>query len=153
MILLLPFLGTLIQKYEVRALCRSLGMILEAGSTLDQALIAIRKIPHNSCYQQLLTTTYSAVLEGQTISTVFKNHHNIVPELAIQMIETGEQAGTLSETLLYIGEHYEEEIADITKNISSLLEPALMICMGCIVGFIAISMITPIYAITQNIKH
>jgi len=68
-----------------------------------------------------------------------------------QMVAVGETTGNLNETLLYLSKLYEDEIDDLTKNLSGVVEPLLMVFMGVIVGFIAISVITPIYQITQNI--
>ena len=69
-----------------------------------------------------------------------------------QLIAIGETTGNLSETLLYLSDFYETELDEITKNLSSVLEPILMIVMGVVVGFIAVSIITPIYEVTQYIK-
>ncbi len=67
------------------------------------------------------------------------------------MVAVGERSGSLSETLVYLAELYEHEVDEFTKNLSTLIEPALMVVMGVIVGFIAVSIITPIYGITQNL--
>jgi type IV pilus assembly protein PilC len=67
------------------------------------------------------------------------------------LIAVGERSGTLSETLVYLSEMYEGEVDEFTKNLSTLIEPFLMIFMGLVVGFIAVSIITPIYGITQNL--
>jgi type IV pilus assembly protein PilC len=69
------------------------------------------------------------------------------------MIAVGERSGTLSDTLIYLSELYDHEVDEFTKNLSTLIEPALMVVMGVIVGFIAISIITPIYGITQNLHN
>ncbi len=69
-----------------------------------------------------------------------------------QMIAVGESTGSLSDTLVFISEMYENEVDMLTKNLSTLLEPVLMIIMGAVVGFIAISIITPIYELTQHIN-
>jgi type II secretory pathway component PulF len=67
------------------------------------------------------------------------------------MVAVGERSGSLSSSFTYLAELYEAEVDDFTKNLSSLVEPALMVMMGVLVGFIAISIITPIYGITQNL--
>ena len=67
------------------------------------------------------------------------------------MVAVGERSGTLSETLLYMADLYDQTLDEFTKNLSTLIEPLLMVCMGLLVGFIAVSIITPIYAITQNL--
>ena len=67
------------------------------------------------------------------------------------MISIGERSGNLSTSLIYLSEYYENEFDDLTKNLSSSIEPVLMIVMGFLVGFVAISIITPIYSITQHL--
>jgi type II secretory pathway component PulF len=67
------------------------------------------------------------------------------------MVAVGESTGNLSGMLIYLSEMYESDIEVLTKNLSSAIEPTLMVMMGVMVGFIAISIITPIYEITQNL--
>ena len=67
------------------------------------------------------------------------------------MLSVGEETGDLANSLMYVSEMYEEDINELTKNLATLIEPVLMIVMGVIVGFIAISIITPIYGITQDL--
>ncbi len=69
-----------------------------------------------------------------------------------QMISIGEATGNLSETLVYLSQYYEDEIDETTKNLSNILEPVLMIFMGVIVGFIALSIVSPIYQVSQGLK-
>jgi type II secretory pathway component PulF len=67
------------------------------------------------------------------------------------MVAVGEKTGNLSETFLYVSDFYEKEVDEIVKNLSVVLEPILMVTMGIIVGFVAVSIITPIYQVTQNL--
>ena len=76
----------------------------------------------------------------------------LFPPIIGHMLLVGERSGNLSTTLIYLSEYYEHEFEDITKNLSSTIEPVLMIVMGIMVGFVAISVITPIYEITNSIK-
>jgi type IV pilus assembly protein PilC len=68
------------------------------------------------------------------------------------MIEVGENTGNLTENLAYLADYYENEVDDFVKNLSSILEPVLLLFMGGIVGFIALSFITPIYQVTRTIR-
>ena len=77
----------------------------------------------------------------------------LFPDMVCHLIAVGEKSGSLSNSLMYLSEFYENEFDDITKNLSSAIEPVLMILMGILVGFIAISVITPIYEITNNLKR
>ena len=64
----------------------------------------------------------------------------------------GETSGSLSDTLMYLAEHYEAEVDDRVKNLSNSIEPVLMVFMGLVVGFVAVSVITPIYEVTQHLN-
>lgn len=76
----------------------------------------------------------------------------LFPPMLGHMLAIGERSGNLSNTLIYLSEYYENEFDEITKNLSTTIEPVLMITMGILVGFVAISVITPIYEITNSIK-
>ena len=76
---------------------------------------------------------------------------NYFPDTFVQLVAVGEKSGTLTETLSFLGEWYESDIDELTKNLSTLVEPMLMIVMGCIIGFVALSIIMPIYSITQHL--
>ena len=68
------------------------------------------------------------------------------------MVGIGERTGNLSGSLLYLSDFYESEVDEMTRNLSSAIEPVLMIMMGLFVGFVAVSVITPIYEITQSLQ-
>ena len=68
-----------------------------------------------------------------------------------QMVAIGEMTGNLGKTLLYLSDYYESEVNEMTRNLSSTIEPVLLVFMGMIVGFVAVSVISPIYELTQNI--
>jgi type II secretory pathway component PulF len=93
----------------------------------------------------------SVVSRGEKISGYMMRHQRCFPPIVGHMVAVGERSGTLSDTLVYLSELYEHEVDEFTKNLSTLVEPALMVVMGIIVGFIAVSIITPIYGITQNL--
>ena len=69
------------------------------------------------------------------------------------MVDVGEKTGSLTQSLMYLSELFEAEVDSFTKSLSTAIEPVLMVCMGVVVGFVAISIITPIYEITQNLHH
>ena len=75
----------------------------------------------------------------------------LFPDMLCHMVAIGETAGNLSETFLYLADMYEAEVDNLTKNLSGLIEPVLMVFMGLLVGFVAISIITPIYSVTQKL--
>jgi type II secretory pathway component PulF len=91
------------------------------------------------------------VRTGKLVSETLCAWPVLYPELFTSMLSVGERTGSLPQTLLYLGSFYEQEVEDMTKNISVLVEPVLMIVMGLLVGFIAVSIITPIYGLTEHL--
>ncbi len=150
-ILKLPIIGEVIQNYNLANTTRTLGILLKSGVTLEEALNITVKITGNTVYQKEFIEIMKFTDRGEQMSTYFALHADVFPEIFTQIISVGERSGHLSKSLLYLSELYEGEIEDFTKNLSNTIEPVLMIIMGVLVGFIAISIITPIYSITQNL--
>jgi type II secretory pathway component PulF len=89
--------------------------------------------------------------KGERISEFFYRSPKLFPTVVGQITSVGEKSGNLEQSLIYLSELYESEVDDFTKNLSHVVEPIMMVGMGLVVGFIAISIITPIYSITQNL--
>ncbi len=106
----------------------------------------------NVVYRKHVLAIAETVRKGDSITVYLNKQKRLFPIVVTQMVSVGETAGNLSETLLYLSDFYEGEVDDTTKNLSSVLEPLLMVTMGAVVGFVAISIITPIYEVTQNIS-
>lgn len=146
-----PLFGKLSQYYNLVNATRTLALLLRAEVRIIQALEIVSASSRNLIYRKAFARIESEVIKGQKLSTEMLKYPKIFPPLMVHMIHVGEETGNLSDSLAYVSGMYEEEINDLTKNLTTLLEPALMIVMGIIVGFIAISIITPIYGITQNL--
>jgi type IV pilus assembly protein PilC len=126
-------------------------LLLKSHVTLDRALSIVSGTTTNLVYKESVSGMREMVNQGQEISAYLKNHNNIFPEVISQMVSVGEKSGSLSDSLVYVSEFYDQELSELTRNLSSLIEPALMIFMGLVIGFIAISIITPIYSLTQGL--
>ena len=150
-ILNLPLLGKIIRSYQIANFTRTLGLLLKSDVKIAEALRVVAKLSGNSAYTLEFFAMAEAVTRGQKLSFNIENNQKLFPPLVSQMIEVGEATGNLSESLIYLSTMYEDELNDLTKNLSASIEPALMVVMGLLVGFIAISIITPIYGITQNL--
>jgi type IV pilus assembly protein PilC len=153
LLLSLPAVGALYKKYEIITTLRSLGYIYKSGASIHEAINAARDSSQTIMFKELYSRMYQNTLEGKTISSVLSKHEQYVPESTVQLIAIAETTGSLAETCIALSELYEEELDLSLKRISLLLEPILMIIMGCIVGFIALSMITPIYSISQKLQR
>ena len=151
-ILKIPIIGKIIQDYNIANFTRTMGLLLKSGITLGEALPISAKTTSNLVYKQEFTMLSDVTNQGAKISTHLVKQRKLFPDIVTQIISVGEYSGNLSSSFIYLSEMYEEEIDDLTKNLSSLVEPVLMIFMGILVGFVAISIITPIYGITQHLQ-
>jgi len=92
------------------------------------------------------------IQKGITLSEVISKYPRIFPVLVPQMLKVGEETGKTETVLLKLAEFYENEVTHLSDNMSSIIEPILMIIIGSAVGFFAISMLQPMYSIMENIK-
>ncbi len=153
LILRVPLFGSLSRYYNLANICRTLGILLKSDVRIVQAIDIASESCSNKAYKKVLTTCVDGVLAGQPLSAQLQHYAFFFPPLVVQMVHVGETTGGLSNSLIYISDMYEEEIQTWTKNLTTVLEPLLMLTMGLLVGFIAVSIITPIYGITQNLHQ
>jgi type IV pilus assembly protein PilC len=110
------------------------------------------KTTGNLVYRAAYEEINKAIMKGEPISHALLKYPELFPDMLAHMVSVGETTGNLSTTFTYLSELYEAEVEEQTKNLSQAIEPILMVIMGVLVGFIAVSIITPIYAITQNLQ-
>lgn len=147
-----PLVGSVLRNYNVANGMRTLSLLLKSGVSLSNALPIVANTTQNLVYKAHYAALGAVVSRGDRISVYFHKHSRHFPDVLGHMVAVGERSGTLSETLSYLAQLYEHEVDEFTKNLSTLIEPALMVVMGVMVGFIAISIITPIYGITQSLN-
>lgn len=147
----MPIFGRLMRSYNLANFCRTLGLLLKSGIQVTQALEMTVETTGNIVYKLAYKEILADVTRGLPISVALAKHGSLFPDLLTHMVAIGETTGNLSTALSYLAEMYEGEVEEMTKNLSSAIEPVLMVTMGVLVGFIAVSIITPIYEITQNL--
>lgn len=145
-----PILGRSIVNYNLANVTRTLALLLRSGIKIIEALSVTADTIPNLVYKRELRKAAEEVKTGNFISKYFATRPRRFPPIAVNMIEVGENTGNLNENLFYLAEYYENEVDDFVKNLSGLLEPILLLVMGGIVGFIALSFITPIYQLTKG---
>lgn len=153
MLLVVPVVGEIARAYNVSNFCRTLGILLRSGVQVTEALEITASVTKNYVYREAYTLLAVEVMKGETIAKHIPVGTTVFPDLLSHMIAIGEKSGTLTETLGYLSDLYETEVDEQTKNLSNTIEPILLVIMGLIVGLIAVSVITPIYDITKNLKH
>ncbi len=146
-----PVFGEIWIKYQVAQFSRVLSTLLVGGIPLLQALDTAA----NSLGANLLKTTLGKaakkVKEGQSLSSALEDT-KIFPELSIDMIEVGESTGALPAMLTSVGEFYEDDVNTRMTAALSLIEPAIMIFMGCFVTFVLVALYLPIFSLADTLK-
>lgn len=150
-ILKLPIIGSVFRNVNFSYFSRTLGILLKSGMPVIKALEVTQTALKNLVFQKELKAVAREVQKGKTISAYLKKREAIFPLMVSRMIGVGEKTGKLEETLLYISDFYEGEVDKSIKNLSVILEPILLLIIGVAVGFIALSIISPIYEITRGL--
>lgn len=147
----LPIIGPIYRNTNLIQFSRTLGVLLKSGISIITALEITANTLPNLIYQQALKETSLKVQRGESLGNYLHLHPKLFPPTVSRMVEVGEKTANLEETLLYLAEFYEKEVENATKNLSSISEPILLIIIGTLIGFVAISIIMPIYQFTSGI--
>ncbi|MGD2098448.1 MAG: type II secretion system inner membrane protein GspF [Desulfobacterales bacterium] len=150
-ILSLPVLGVLVRKLAVARFTRTLGSLLENGVSMLIALDIVKNIAGNVLLSDAVQKAAQDVGKGQALWTAL-NEGQVFPQLSIQMIQVGEQSGELEGMLNKIADVFEKEVENSIMRLTSYLEPVMILVMGCVVGFIVLSICLPIFEMNQLIK-
>jgi len=142
----LPIFGALIRKFNAARFSRILSALLSSGLPIARSLEITSKVLGNVHFKNSILKASLEIQKGRNLSAILGERPELYPPLVTQMLEVGEETGTLSRMLLRLALFYESEVSSTTKNLSSIIEPLLMIIVGTMVGFFAISMIQPIYS-------
>jgi len=147
----LPVFGSLIKKINSARLARTLSSLIKSGVPIINSLKVVANTLSNIHFKEALLESAKEVQKGKRLSETLSGYENLYTPMVVQMIGVGEETGSLSDILDNLADFYEEEIDNITKNMSSVLEPIIMVFIGCAVGFFAISMIQPMYSMMSGI--
>ena len=151
-ILKTPMIGSLIAYGQLARFARNLGMIKSGVPVLTSIETTARTL-NNLKFKNDLLEVAATLKKGKEIGTTLeKQGFSEYPPLVSKMISVGEKSGKLDEALLYLGDFYEDEIDDLSKNLTTVLEPILLVVIGLIVGFVALAIISPIYELTGSIR-
>lgn len=146
-----PLFGELSKEINAARTARTLSSLLKAGVPYLQAVQITKGVVGNHIFKDILEKAEKKVETGDKISQVFSDNEKYYPAFVGEMVAVGEETGELSEMLHKVADFYENEVDQKTKNMSTIVEPILMIVVGAGVGFFAISMISPMYSLVDNI--
>jgi type IV pilus assembly protein PilC len=145
LILRLPVFGRLSLVTELARCCRSLSLLFRAGLPLPEVMTLTSQASSNRVVAKALSDVEQDMLKGEGLAEPMRKRHVFLP-LMVEMTRVGEETGNLDETLITVAENYEIEADRQTQTLLSLIEPMMTIAMGLGVGFLALSIITPIYS-------
>ncbi|MEK7567600.1 MAG: type II secretion system F family protein [Patescibacteria group bacterium] len=146
-----PIVGTIVQESYAARTSRTLSSLLSAGVEVITALSITKDVLANSFYKEVLSEAEKAIQKGAPLSEVFLKHEEIYPVLVGEMMSVGDETGSIADMLLKLAVFYENEVDQKTKDLSTVIEPFLMLFIGSAVGFFAIAMISPTYSVLTNI--
>ncbi len=147
----LPIFGTIIKESNSAKTSRTLSSLIGSGVDLIQSVDITKEVLQNNLYKQVMSEVKINVEKGKPMSEVFNKHDNLYPIFVSEMVTVGEETGKLSTMLQGVAVFYETEVDQKTKDLSTIIEPILMVIIGIAVGFFAISMISPMYSVMNNI--
>ncbi|GAB6164444.1 type II secretion system F family protein [Thermostilla marina] len=177
----MPIFGQLVEKNIIARTTRTLGTLVSSGVPILEALTITRETANNAVFEKMFQQVLDAIRDGETISKPMKDYSRpgfhpvaaffwftvipviglllyltrynapIMEDIAINMIDVGEETGELDEMLYKIADNYDEEVEILTESLLSLMEPLLIIVLGVLVGFIVIALFLPLISLIQKL--
>lgn len=151
-IFMIPVVSGLTVAVNMANFSRILSLLLKSGVKIVEALTITAATFENEVYRKHILRSTEEIKKGGQLADFLAGQQKFFPTLLSGMVRVGENTGNLEENLLYLSEYYNEEIENKLATLTSLLEPFLLLFMGLVVGFVAISIILPIYQITSAVQ-
>ena len=152
-IIKLPWIGKQFKLFFIHKITRMLGLLIRSGVPILQALDIVEKSMGHHGYAQSIREIKADVKKGGKLSDSIERYENLYPPFVSRMLKVGDRTGNTSEALDNISVYYRDELQEALDNISTIIEPILMVCLGVGVAFIAISVLIPIYSIVSGINQ
>jgi len=147
-----PVVGGLVREINAARTARTLSSLLSSGVDVVVAMEITGQVIQNSYFKAVIAQANKVIQNGEPISGVFLKNQKFYPSFVGEMMSVGEETGKLAPMLMEVAVYYENEVDQRTKDMSTIIEPFLMVLIGAAVGFFAISMLSPTYSVLSNIK-
>jgi len=146
----LPVVGELSLKMSVARFSRTFGTLINSGVPMMRSLEIVGETLGNRVLADAIDQTRLSIREGNKLSAPLMQS-GLFPNMVTCMIDIGEESGRLSEMLVKVGDFYDQEVEQTVKGLTSMIEPMLIIFLGVVVGFIAISIMTPMFKLVNAV--
>jgi len=153
LLLHVPVIKGIIINSNLARFSGTLGTLLKSGVPIDEALDITTNTLGNYYYRKALEQVARSSSKGTKLSSNLEQFSSLFPILLTKMVRVGEESGNFEETLFYLADYYEAEVDSATKILATTIEPVMLLVIGSVVAFLALSIITPIYDITSNIRR
>ena len=148
----IPVMKNLTRNNILTTFSRSLGILLESGIPIQAAMDITSNTIGNSVYGKILKEVQQNIKSGKNLAYSMHKYPQYFPPTYVKMIEVGESTGSLEENLNYLYDFYAEEVEEMSNNLTTLLEPIMLIFVGLMIGILALIIIGPIYQLTGSIR-
>ena len=146
-----PVFSRMFRALYISRSLQTMGELVNAGVPMLDTLAITGEISGNRKFKQLWRNVYSSVKQGKKIVQPLQKT-TLLPKPVIQMIGAGEESGKLGEVLDQVSSHYAKQLREAIKVVTSMIEPIMIVCMGTVVGFIAMAIILPIFKLSTLVK-
>jgi type IV pilus assembly protein PilC len=146
----LPLIKTLCQSLYITRSLHTMGVLTRAGVPILNTISITAQIAGNTLYKKMWLGVYEEVRQGKKIASSLLPY-DLMPPNVVQMIRCGEDSGTMSDVLRDVSDFYGRELKTVIKAVTSMIEPAMIVMMGFLVGFIAMSIILPIFKMSSAV--
>ncbi|GIF41018.1 type II secretion system F family protein [Actinoplanes xinjiangensis] len=147
----LPVFGPLLRKLAMSRFARNLGLLLNVGVPVMQALAVVGETTGNEVINAAMKDVQATVRDGNPMSSALR-HHPIFPTMVTQMIEVGEESGQISQMLDKVADFYDREVDAAAESLTASIEPIMVVVMGTVVGGMVICLYLPMFTIGQSIQ-
>lgn len=152
LVLRIPIIGNLVKEINAARTARTLSSLLSSGVDMVVAIEITEQVIQNLYFKDVVAKAKKVIQNGEVISGVFLQNQKLYPSFVGEMMSVGEETGKLAPMLMEVATYYENEVDQRTKDMSTIIEPFLMVIIGIGVGFFAIAMLSPTYSVLSNIK-
>ncbi|HAW96002.1 MAG TPA: pilus assembly protein PilC, partial [Phycisphaerales bacterium] len=150
-ILKIPVIGNLIKKTAVARFTRTLGTLIAAGVPILEAITITKETSGNWVFERALGNVHDSIREGETFADPLRDA-KVTDMIVVNMIQVGEETGDLDVMLMKIADNYDEEVDVAVQSLLSLLEPAMVVILGGVVGTIVLALFLPLVSMIESVS-